>query len=87
MMHAHAIALAALLLAAVADPAEVRTQSHDTPAVGPVQAASGRSADKWIQLAAGGKLSDKYLAGQAGGRYGIGGPEQRKKKRNKKDGK
>ncbi|MGH6928892.1 MAG: hypothetical protein ACREEV_11285 [Dongiaceae bacterium] len=85
-MHAHAIALSALLLAAAADPADVRTQSHDTSVVDPV-AASGKSADQWIQLAAGGKLADKYMAGKAGGRYGIGGSKEREKKRNKKDGK
>lgn len=52
----------------------------ETPAV---QAAT----DAWIQLAAGGKLADKYLAGRAGGRYGMGGPEARKKKRGKTGGK
>ena len=37
-----------------------------------------------VQLAGGGKLADRYLAGRAGGRYGIGGTESRKLKRQKK---
>lgn len=87
MMYANAIALSALLLAAApSDSAGARIQSQDASALDPVQAATGKSADAWIQLAAGGKLADKYLAGRAGGRYGIDGPEERKKKRSKKGG-
>jgi hypothetical protein len=87
-MYAHAIALSVLLLAAApADAAAAKIQSQDSAALDPIQAATGKSADAWIQLAAGGKLADKYLAGRAGGRYGIGGLEERKKKRSKKDGK
>jgi hypothetical protein len=87
-MHASTIALSVLLLAAApSDRAAAKIQCLGASALDPVQAATGNSADAWIQLAAGGKLADKYMAGKAGGRYGIGGPEERKKKRNRKGGK
>jgi hypothetical protein len=80
-MHAMTVALFAFLLAgAPSDPAAATIRSQASE---PLQAANGKPPGAWIQLAAGGKLADRYLAGRAGGRYGIGGPEQRKKKRGK----
>jgi hypothetical protein len=78
-MQAGVIALSILLLAAVVpspDTAGTRSQ-----ATAPYRAPAGDAADAWLQPAAGGKLGEKYMSGRAGGRYGIGGPEQRRKKR------
>jgi hypothetical protein len=81
-MPASAIALSVLLLAsAPSDPAAATFQRHGAALPDPARAATRSAADSRIQLAAGGKLAEKYMAGRAGGRYGIGGPEQRKRKR------
>jgi hypothetical protein len=77
-MDAGIIALSILLAAAPAETAAIPDQGA---VLG--RAADCKAADAWIQLAAGGKLGEKYMSGRAGGRYGIGGPEQRRKKRGK----